>query len=246
MESKKNTSNTLKSLFYLLYFLILTAERVISLIQSFSAGAAFANKPESYMTVLNIIAIAGGWAYLIIKGGSVFGVGKAKTPSDFIHPTIAAGVILAGGMVHSFGTVAPLQFVSYGFLLLALALHTADCVREKGEAAKRWLSFAYLTAFSMAIPVVYHSEFSFRVIFVPLEVIGSLAFVTLFTLMAVSFLKKDSLLSFCPWVFIVTAVLDGALVVIRWSEEINWFLLIFACVTVVLGVVGKIMTGKAK
>lgn len=246
MESKKTTFNTLKSLFYLLYFAILTAERIISLIQSFSAGAAFANKPETYMTILNIAATAAGWGYLIIKGSAVFKLNKAKAPDDFIHPTIAAGILLACGMVHSYGTLAPVQFISYGFLLLALALHTADCVKEKGDGLKRWLSFAYLTSFSMAVPVVYHSEFRLRLIFVPLEVVGSLAMVALFTMMAVSFFKKDGLLSFCPWVFIGTAVLDGLLVGIRWSEEINLFLLIFACVTVILGVVGRFAPANTK
>lgn len=246
MENKKSVKNTLKSLFYILYFLILTAERAVSMACSFSDGAAFANPLESYMTVLVIASAAAGWFWLIARGKAVFNIAAPKSPSDFVQPTAAAGVLLLGGMVHTYGTVAPIQFASYGFLLLAMALHTWDCVKEKGRGLQRWLTFAYITAFSMAIPVVYQSECELKGVFIPLEIFTSIALVILFTVMAVRFFKKDSLSSFCPWVFLGAAVLDGLVVGLRWSEEINFFVLIFASVTVVLGIAGKIVSGNKK
>ena len=58
-------------------------------------------------------------------------------------------------MVHTHGSIPPIQFESYGMILISMAIHTASQVNEQGGGVIRWLSFSYIVAFSMAIPVVY-------------------------------------------------------------------------------------------
>lgn len=243
MNDKKSIANVFESVLFLLYFVVLTVERTISLVAAFSYGIAEMGALDVYMTVITIAALVCGWAYLVIFGRKLFRFASDKTGADFKHPSIAAGIILVGGMVHTIGTIPPVQFAAYGCLLAAMAIFTARRTIAGGNAPIRWLTFAYTVAFSMAIPVVYimgcEHECPTAAAFYPIECITSVALVALFTVMLVKFYDTGAIGSFCPFVWIFAAIADAAVIGLRWHDEINMFVLIFASLALVLGIVGK-------
>lgn len=192
--------------------------------------------------VLVILSLAGGWGYLITKGRSVFRLTDGKSGGDFLQPSIAAGILLVGGMVHSRSTVAPIQFVSYGFLLAAMGIYTAECVKAKGEGVLRWLSFAYITAFSMAIPVIYDTDCSCNLCqaFSITQIYVSLGLVACFTVMLYRFFKDDGLSYFRIYEIVLAGIGDGLVLFLRWHREINFFVLAAIVIAIMLWSAGKI------
>ena len=111
-------------------------------------------------------------------------------------------------------------------------------IKTKNIALK-WLSFAYLVAFSMAIPVMYHSNVDLHVLFHIIEAVASFALVILFTnLLLMLFSDKDDLFMLIP--ISAAVLLDIPLIILRWNEEINWFVLIFISLSFILFVIGYI------
>lgn len=246
-EKKTFVSNVLQCVLFLLYFALLTVERIISLVEAFKTPFTEMLPLDAYMTVLTVLALIGGWAYLIVWGRKLFDFGAVKTENDFLHPCIAAGILLLGGMVHTQGTIPPVQFAAYGCLLVAMLLHTVHGVRQNGNGVLRWMSYAYITAFSMAIPVVYATKCvpdtcALCTAFYPIESIASVLLVALFTGMLVRFYRNDGLLTFCPWSWGIAAALDAVVLGLRWHDEINFFVLIFIALTVLIGIVGKVLS----
>lgn len=251
VENKRNINDILKSLFFLLYFVILTAERLISLSASLPDVMQHGFFLDIYMTSVTIISIIGGWGWLIVRGRALFRFASEKTGNDYLEPSIAAGILLFGGMVHTYGSIPPLQFVSYGFLLGAMALYTWQCVRADGKPVLRWLTFAYITAFSMAIPVVYKNDCEIVrcklcSVFYPVEIAVSAGLVILFTIMLHSFFKNKGVSSFCLYAVLIAVIGDAAVLFLRWHSEINFFVLIFIIVAAMLWGIGKAAYNRQK
>lgn len=240
------TTDLLKSLFFILYFVILTAERVISLVALIPFMAL--SLGELIDGVYVIVSLLAGWAYLFIKGRSIFKLNSPKSGSDFLQPSVAAGLLLFSGMLHTRGTIAPIQFVSYGFLLAAMGIYTAECVKAKGERALRWSTFAYITAFSMSIPVMYKTDCdcNFCIAFSITQIFVSLALVVCFTVMLYKFFENDSISSFCTYVIVFAAIGDGLVLFLRWHTEINFFVLGAVIAAIICFIVGKIFLIKYK
>lgn len=255
---KTSTSEKLKLIFLMLYFVILTTERVISLVTVFTGDLSKYGALDWYMTVLTVCSIIGAYAYMLTKcrvevtkysNGKV-SASPAQGDGLFGQLAIAAGILLLGGMVHTEGTILPIQFASYGMILVSMAIHTAVSVKQNGGGLIRWLSFGYIVAFSMAIPVVYAVEDPAKVmlpwLFVPLEVVVSAGMVVLFTVMLRGFYNTSGKYSF-PVAPIIAAVIgDAAVLALRWNEKINEFVLIFISVSAVLFCVGKIVSAGKK
>ncbi len=251
MEKKTTVYNVLQCVLFMLYFVILSTERIISLFTAFDTAFTGASALGGYMTVITVAALVFGWLYLALFARRLFAVKAEKTGDDFLHPCVAAGILLLGGMVHTEGSIPPVQFASYGCLLLAMLIHTVRSVRLNGQGLLRWFGFAYITAFSMAIPVVYETSCplgscALCTAFYPVECVVSILLVAVFTFMLVKFYKNDSLFSFSPILFGAAAALDAAVLGLRWHDEINMFVLIFISLTVVIGVVGKILYARSK
>ncbi len=247
MEKKTFVFHVLQCVFFILYFALLTVERIISLVAAFGTPFAEMLPLEGYMTVMAVIALAGGWTYLVVLGRKLFTFGNDKKGTDYLHPCIAAGILLSGGMVHTEGTIPPMQFAAYGCLLVAMLLYTVRSVKLYGNGILRWISFAYITAFSMAIPVVYTTKCApgtcdLCAAFYPIESIASVLLVALFTVMLVRFYKHDGLLTFCIWNLGIAAALDAVVLGLRWHDEINLFVLIFISLSIILGFVGKLLS----
>lgn len=251
---KTSSADKAKMIFLLLYFLILTVERVISLVSVFTGEFASYDLLDWYMTILTVLSIIGAYAFILTKCKITvkeYSNGKvAASPTigegEFGKLAVAAGILLLGGMVHTHGTIPPIQFASYGMILVSMAIHTAQQVKAHGNGLLRWLSFSYIVAFSMAIPVVYHTAIELSWLFIPLEIVVSAGMVVLFTVMLRGFYNGTGEYGFSLPPFIAALVGDAAVLALRWNEEINFFVLIFICVALVLYIAGKCVSCKCK
>ena len=251
---KKTKLDVLKLWLLLLYFVILTAERIVSLVTVFTGNFTGYGFLDWYMTGLTILSIIGSYCYMLKKcsftvkrseNGRVSAY-PALEKDNFGRLSVAAGILLLGGMVHTDGSIPPLQFVSYGMILASMAVHAAQCAAADGKALKKWLSFAYVVAFSMAIPVVYHSAVELAWLFIPVEIIVSAGMVIIFTAMLRSFYLNGAENNFGPLPFLAALVGDAAVLALRWTEEINWFVLIFVCVAALCWIIGKLVFRSGK
>ena len=166
---------------------------------------------------------------------SVIYLFNVKNGVNLKNLAIASGIILLSGMIHTPNTMAWLQFISYGILIFGMLIY----VLASQPNLKKWFSFFYLVAFSMAIPVIYQSEMKSHVFFHITEAVATLALVGLFTyLLYHLFGGKDDLMDAIP--FFVALLMDAAVIVWRWDESINYFVLVAISVTALLFLVGKL------
>lgn len=247
MFNMTRKSDKAKFVFLMLYFLILTIERIISLATVLTSDIAGYDLLDLYMSVLTAAAIIGAYTYMFLKVRFTAKPRSSDKPeqSVFGKLAIAAGILLLGGMVHTDGTIPPIQFAAYGMILISMAIHTAQRVKTLGGGVIRWLSFGYIVAFSMSIPVVYHTSIELSALFIPLEIIVSAGMVVMFTVMLRGFYEGDGEYQFPAAPFCAAVVGDAAVLMLRWNEEINFFVLIFICVTAMLFIAGKI-AGSAR
>lgn len=247
MEKTFSKSNKFKLLFLALYFVILTVERIISLVVCFAGDISRLDWLDYYMIALTISAIFGAYIFVIVRFS---GNSKAGKPVDsenaFGNLAIAAGILLLGGMVHTEGSIPPIQFASYGMILVSMAIHTVQNVKREKNTDKKWLSFAYVVAYSMSIPVVYHTSIELSYLFIPIEIIVSLGMVLLFMDMLRRFYLGNGESTFSLLPFMIALFGDFAVLVLRWHEEVNTFVLIFICVTTVLWFAGNVLCIKRK
>lgn len=229
---------------FLLYILILGGERIQSIVRCFLEGPDFAF--SSFMVGLyNIIVIAslvGGLISLIILDRDFLKALFAGGEVNYKNLLITSGVILISGMVHTEYTILVVQFVSYAFLLLALVLKTI--LVQKGEKKNRpllWVSLFYLMAFSMAIPVNYITTLDGAPLFHTLQLLISLATVAYFIYMSDKVFDGDGEHLFFIIPFLIALIGDVFLIIFRWSEYQNLFLLIALAATAVLFIVGKVL-----
>ncbi len=241
MEEKKGLLlNRLQIIGYLLYFLILLGERLAALILSVRHGGVYALTSGN---VFNYIA------YGITAASFVAGVALCVKPSiemgkalfggsAFSFETrskglcVAGAAILFGGMMHTGFTLAGLQFVSYGFLIGAMIV---KCVEDCLNGKNKFLAISsviYLTLFAMAIPVCYISfmDLPLRISFFAFEFVAVFVLVPCFFVMLGDFLKEGSDVFRFQYP-VLLFVLSGAVVALKWKEEINFFVLIFLALT---------------
>lgn len=242
---KKTVLDKLKMIFFLAYFLILSVERIISLVCVFTGNLSKYDALDWYMTALTLFAIFGAYVFMATKCHVSFKsteIDLAEDNENYAKLSIAAGILLLGGMVHTEGTIPGIQFASYGMLLGAMGIHTFQCAKRDGNALMKWLSFAYITAFSMSIPVVYHTNIQLKYLFIPIECVVSAGMVVLFTIMLKRFFTQNSESDFSLIPFITAVIGAFAVIILRWSEEINWFVLIAISVTSVLWFLSNILS----
>lgn len=244
-QNKDYLYNCWKFIFLAAYFLILTAERVISLVKCCTGDFSRFAYLDYYMMMLTIFAIFGSYIYLVMRITDAKKHAEKRT-DIFPELAVAAGILLLGGMVHTDGSIPPLQFISYGMILISMAIHTLQNVKKSRNAEKKWLSFAYIVAYSMAIPVVYHTSIELDYLFVPIECVVSAGMVAMFTIMLVRFYSGNGESNFSLLPFMIALIGDFAVLYLRWDEEINVFVLIFLCVMTLLWFAGNVMCIKRK
>ena len=224
----------------LLYFVILFAERAQSVIRVLLDGTSFATGFDAYVNTLTVLSLAATEALLVGWDGAFRRALAGRATPDYNRLSVTAGVLLLSGMVHTEHTLAPVQFAAYGALIVALILRTIE-VAPGADPFKLWYSLVYLTVFSMAIPVMYRTFLPHSAMFHVIEAVSAILLVFFFTVfMRRVFLGDgEDLLQKEP--FLVAVVADAIILVLRWPEKVNTFVLIFAALTLVLFVIGKIL-----
>lgn len=248
MTSKKTKTRSYlkwKFIFLMLYFAILTVERTISVVKCCAGGFKGFDNLDYYMLMLTIFAVFGSYIFGVLRCTDAVKK-RGKDSNIFSELSIAAGILLLGGMVHIEGSIPVLQFISYGMILISMAIHTAQNVKRSKNADHKWLSFAYITAYSMSIPVVYHTGIELAYLFIPIECVVSAGMVGMFTIMLTQFYDGNGESGFSLLPFLVALFGDFAVLFLRWEEEINVFVLIFLCVMTVLWFAGNMMFIKRK
>lgn len=234
---------TIISWTFLVYFVVLLAERMQSIIRVMKSGKGFFESGFSgYVNCLTCISVIAALVLLIGFNGdfwrSLFST-KALMNTNLV--CITAGVLLLSGMVHTDYTIPPLQFAAYGALIAGLVLRTVLSAQAGVEVFKLWYSLAYLVVFSMAIPVMYESCIRYASLFHMIEAFTAFILVVIFTCMMMAVMNKQAgtLLLWLPFLFMF--VMDAIIIGMRWKESVNVFVLIFASLSAVLFVIGKIV-----
>ena len=243
MTAKKKGFGRLISWMFLMYFVILFGERAQSLFRAITQYGLFPSAFDGFVNLTAILSLCATVVMLVIRCRSFWKSLFSAAEADYCPLSVTSGVILVSGMLHTEFTIAPIQFAAYGMLIIAMILRTVQLSGDSQNRFSLWYSLGYLTAFSMAIPVVYHSEIESAVLFHVIESAVMLLLVLSFTLMLrrLFLAKGENLLLWAP--FIIMAVGDTVVLWMRWAEEINSFVLIFACLSAVLFIIGKVISG---
>ena len=235
------------SLFFLLYFVILFAERLQSLIRAAAANQFFMDAFESAAGVTVSLSLLSAVVFLAFFNKSFWRSLTGKAEPDYNMMTVTAGVMLVSGMIHTEYTIPAIQFASYGMLIVAMILRAVQLMPESKNRFGLWYSLIYLTVFSMAIPVVYkHYTLTNAALFHVIEycVMFALVFSFTFMLRRLFLGRGDNLLLWIP--FIIMAVGDAVVLWMGWEVEINTFVLTFAALSVILFIIGIIIFAVRK
>ncbi|MGN0817654.1 MAG: hypothetical protein ACI4L9_01675 [Candidatus Coproplasma sp.] len=229
---------------FLLYFVILFAERAQSLIRCCMGGIKplYETAFDGYVNTLTALSLVATLVMLTGFNGNFWrSLFNSDVAPDYTLLSVTSGVLLLSGMVHTEHTIAPVQFVSYGMLIVAMVLRTVITSAAAEHPFKYWFSLAYLVAFAMAVPVMYRTQIANATAFHIIEAATAVVLVAAFTFMTqrVFVGKGENLLYWIP--FIIVAVADTVILWMRWQEEVNVFVLIFIILTAILFVVGKIL-----
>ena len=240
-EKKRVVFHTLEIVGLLAYFLILFCERLLALIFSVRGGEEYAltsgnlfNYIAYAVTALSLLA---GTALAVNPCVGMIRIlrsrGLYSYEKDALPLAVAVAVILYGGMMHTGFTLAGVQFAAYGMLIAAMIVRAVEVVTAGGDKYLTILSVIYLTLFSMTIPVSYISfmEMPLRAFFFTAEYLSVLLLVPAFGYLFYRFMK-EGVTSFSPLFPAVMLLLSGATVALKWSESINYFVLIFVGLTV--------------
>lgn len=232
------------SWFFLGYFFILFAERAQSLVRisRSSFSDLYRTGFDGFVNALTALSLVAA-VLLLIFGNKGFwqSLVNSDVVPDYTMLTVTAGVILVSGMMHTEYTIAPVQFASYGMLIAAMILRTAQTSSGAEHPFMFWYSLAFLTVFSMAIPVMYRSEISRAALFHVTEALAALALVACFTWMLRDLFtgQGSDLLRWIP--MIIAAVADAVILAMRWREKVNTFVLIFIILSAVVFAVGRVV-----
>ena len=239
---KSKIPHTILSWFFLLYYVILCAERVQSLVRAAAAKQLFMDTFEGAASVVVLLSLLSFGIMLACFNRSFWKSLTKNTAPDYAVMSLTAGVVLVSGMVHTEYTVPGIQFASYGMLIVAMVLRAVQLAPDCKNRFGMWYSLGYLTAFSMAIPVVYkHYTLSSPALFHCVEYLVMLALVIGFTVMLRRLMtgRGDNLLLWLP--FAIMAIGDAVVLWMGWTAGVNVFVLIFAALSAVLFFIGKLI-----
>ena len=245
--------NKFKIIGLLMYFFIIFAERLMAVIFSINNGGVYALKSGDIfnyitysVTVLSVIAGVILSAKLIVNLFKyLFSKEKYPFEDNLKGIVIACMAFLYGGMMHTGFTLAPLQFVSYGFLIATMIVRTVEkCIEDKSKSFSSIVSVIYLTLFSMTVPVCYIALKlgALTIPFYVAEFAAAFILIPVFGIMLYK-LYKDGITSFSPVYPIIMLILSGLAVALKWSEEINMFVLIFVVLTTLFYLAFGIIAG---
>lgn len=234
------------NLCFFLYFIILMCERFASLIISIINGKGLfftTNVFDIVSYCLIYISLIGGVFYIVYKlSNEICALFKKERANEINYTNLlnASMILLVSGMMHSHYTTSVVQFISYGFLIIACIIKVVCDSKNKTSI----ISLIYLTTFAMAIPVCYDTNISIKYLFYVVE------FITTLTLIYIYFKElkdlfenkaKLNLVNFLIFVFSTTLV-----ILLRINEKLNTFVLIFEIATIIVFAIGVLITRNKK
>ncbi|MBQ0008870.1 MAG: hypothetical protein KBS97_01140 [Firmicutes bacterium] len=240
--------NRLISISFIGYVLILLVERILALILSVNNGGAYALvsnnvMPTIYYAIVCLSITAGAVLLAVPMYKMAVQLFKKKN-YEFNYKELLLGmmILLFSGMMHTGWTLAPLQFVAYGFLIGSMVCVTVDsCLRNKNNYNSIF-SVVFLTLFSMAIPVAYMSvNEATQVPFYTFTLLAVFAEIPLFGFMLFEFFNKGEI-SFNYAPVIAMVALSGSVVLLNFTSvsDFNWFVAIFVVLTTICFLVFEI------
>lgn len=248
MEKKLLLLNKIQIIGFILYFLILLTERIIALILSVNTNNEYGLINPSFISLstysITALSVLSGTILFIkpiYKMFSVLFTNKIFDFNDNIkHLIIASMALLFSGMMHTTFTIATIQFVAYGFLLIALLAKTLQKPNRISIT-----SFIYISLFSMSIPVVYSTFLSapMNVLFYISEYMSVFILVPILGILMYSLYKNNVAINtiLIPFIMIILIALTLAF---KWQEEINYFVLIASSLTLISYIPFKIFSTK--
>ena len=247
MDKQTRVITYLINLSFFLYFIILLVERILSVVLSLTNGVnLYGDLFNGYVYTLVFVSILGWLVYLLVKcRDNIKCLFKLNEDINFQNICTASGIILLSGMVHTEYTIPVVQFVAYGILILGILLKVILNSKTSSNKPLLWLSFVYLVCLSMAIPVMYRSNIELHEHFHILEGFASFLLVGVFTCLLIKiFIGRDDL--FVEWAIGLLIAFDTPLIIMRWNEEINYFVLIFLSLSTIIFLVGYIYKKQRK
>lgn len=227
---------------FFLYMAILFAERTQSLVNNFLLGQdyAFATFMRGSYNIIVIVSEAITLVLLFLFNRDFLKALFTNEEVNYKNLCLTSGVLLLSGMIHTEFTILYIQFIAYAFLILALLFEVL--IQRKGKnPALLWTSFLYLVSYSMAIPVNYITRLEGSALFHSLELFTTLITILYFIYMCDKLFLGEGEHLFFSLPFFLMLLGDIFLIVFRWNEEINFFLLIAVIVTSVLFLIGRIL-----
>ncbi len=229
-----------RNLCFIVYFVLLLCERLAGgILGIFRGGEASMLGAETLIPRLvhplallallaGIIVMRRQWLPLLRS------VSGTALPLDCNALAGGIGCFLLSGMLHTGVVLLPVQFTSYGFLMVGLVLH-AVYYAEAGSARRRGWAVAYLLSFSMTVPVVYDTalEGVRRGLFIGVELVTTFYLIFAFSMMTAYFLRTGR----CganPAVLILMLILTAAVFFLRLPEYTNFLLAIFPPLTLLI------------
>ena len=255
MENK--ITNKLKSVGLIVYFSVIFIERLLAVIFSIGHGGEYAVMTGNYFNIIAYsVTVLGLLAGSVLSAKPFFGMlgklfSKETYPFEDNYKSIVIGAMafLYAGMMHTGFTLAPVQFVAYGFLIAAMVVNTVEkCMGDKSKKFASIVSVIYLTLFSMTVPVCYIALKlgALTIPFYAAEFAAAFVLIPLFGRMLLKFFK-EGITDFSFVNPLVMLILSGSAVALKWSEEINMFVLIFVVLTIIFYLAfGIVASKKAK
>lgn len=229
---------------FILYFLFLFIERILAIILSVNANNEYGLVNPSFISIstytVTLISVLIGTILFIKPIVNMAKVLFTKSLYDFsnnIKPLIIASMaLLFSGMMHTGFTYPGLQFIAYGFLLLSLLARTMENANRISIT-----SLIYISLFSMSIPVVYSISISptINVLFYVFEYIGVFTLIPILGMLFYAHYKNyktQSSIIIPIYLLIIVGVILG----LKWTQEINYFVLIATSITLIAYIPFKI------
>ena len=244
MSSKRDLIlNKLQVIGFLMYFVVLFCERLIAIVFSVNRGDEYSllsgnafNYVAYVVTALSLVAgtvLAVKPCFKMCRAFIFDEVFPFETQSKMLAVAVAG--MLFGGMMHTGFTLAKVQFVAYGFLIAAFIVRAVEKCLAGEDKFLTIVSVVYLTVFSMTVPVCYISfmEQPLLGMFFTAEFLAVFLLVPAFGYLLFRFMR-EGITSFSPVFPAVMLALSGATVALQWKEKINWFVLIFVALTLLV------------
>ena len=234
--------NKITSICFILYFLILAVERglAVFITPSIRDSVYTLYQANYYVVLTYVIAMAAWGSGIVLFIKPAIGMFKKLFTlkeydfEKYVGVLVPAMVLLLSAMMHTAFTITALQFVAYAFLIIAMLMITIQTCFDKERRVYSIISFFYVTFYAMAVPVCYLANIENEALattFYVSEVIASITLLSAFTCLLFMFLKNGFTSS--HYIFpIFVIVLDALVISLRWFDEINVFLLVFASLTV--------------